>query len=205
MKNCPHCGSHSSALKYLLLETKNFRVVCDVHPIIEGHILIISKNHLSCVGEYSQEIFDEFTNLYEKFSRFIKDMYSSVSSFEHGKIGQTVFHSHTHIIPYSGNPGDIIPEGEEHMATISSLESLQDMYRKDGKYLFFSIGKDMWLVDLKLGAPRFFRDRFAAAFGNPERGDWKEMKRDVGTMAKAQQELGDLQGKWTKYNERIMM
>lgn len=205
MEDCPHCYSDSFALKYPLYETENFRVVCDVHPIVEGHILIIPKEHLSCVGEYSQELFDEFVDLYKKTSHFLINSYGFVSSFEHGKIGQTVFHSHMHLVPYNGDPEDIIKEGKENIRSISDLNSLREAYRKDGKYLFFSIGKDMWLVDLKLGALRFFRDRFATAFGNPERGDWKEMERDMEIMIKAQQELGDLQGKWTKYNERIMM
>ena len=66
--DCPHCNKDSPALKNLLKETENFRVVCDIHPLTEGHILIISKKHLSCVGDYPENIYQEFISLYKFFS-----------------------------------------------------------------------------------------------------------------------------------------
>jgi len=50
-KDCPYCDINSSALRYILEKTKYFYVVCDHNPLIEGHILIISKKHSACVGE----------------------------------------------------------------------------------------------------------------------------------------------------------
>lgn len=46
----------------------------------------------------------------------------------------------------------------------------------------------MWVVDTGLGAPRFFRDRFAAALGKPERGNWKNIHTDEKIMATTHQE-----------------
>ena len=199
--DCPHCNKDSPALKNLLKETENFRVVCDIHPLTEGHILIISKKHLSCVGDYPENIYQEFISLYKFFSNFIKKEYKSVATFEHGKIGQTVFHSHVHLLPYSGELENIIPEGKKFIKSVKDLNSLKNFFERDGKYLFFSIEKNMLLVETKLGVPGFFRDRFSIALGNQDRGNWKIMRKDKNIMKKAVEEIIKLNDKYEKiYN-----
>lgn len=198
-ENCSHCDPRSFALKYPLEVTNNFWVVCDVHPIIEGHILIIPKKHIVCVGAYPKELFQEFIVLYYKISQFIQKTYGKVSSFEHGKIGQTVFHSHVHLLPYKGNPTTIIPEGETKFFKIDDLSQLINIFNKDSQYLFFSIGGNKWVVDTAIGAPRFFRDRFSNALNRPERGNWKNMKNDKQIMTKSNLEIAKLIEQWKIY------
>lgn len=195
--NCPHCDPNSFALKYPLEETKNFWIVCDVHPLVEGHVLIIPKKHLSCIGEYPSDEYLEFLSLFHKYSDFIEKTYGSVSTFEHGKIGQTVFHSHVHLLPYKGNPLEIIPEGLNNLTSFDDFSNLKEIFIQEGKYLFFSISKQKWTVDTKLGAPRFFRDRFANALHVPERGNWKEMDKNLDLMQNATKEMKELQNKWS--------
>lgn len=195
-RNCPHCDPKSFGLKHTLFETKNFRVVCDAHPLMEGHILIIPKLHISCVGEFPKDLFNEFLELYSKFSNFLEKEYGKISAFEHGKIGQTVFHSHVHLLPYAGKPEDIIPEGLNRLTGIPSLSSLKDIYRKDKAYLFFSIGDNLWIVDIKLGKPRFFRDRFAKALGRSQRGNWKVMHKDTKITYEINKEIENLENRW---------
>jgi len=199
--NCPHCDSDSFASKYPLEESNNFRVVCDVHPLIEGHILIIPKKHLSCIGKYSESDYLEFLSLFTKYSDFIKKTYGSVSTFEHGKIGQTVFHSHVHLLPFNGSPTQIIPEGLNSLVSFSNLSHLKDAYLKEGKYLYFSIADQKWTVNTDLGSPGFFRDRFAKALKVPERGNWKDMDRNIDIMEKATTEIKKLQKKWKLYKQ----
>jgi diadenosine tetraphosphate (Ap4A) HIT family hydrolase len=195
-EDCPHCDPNSFALKHPLEETKHFWVVCDVHPLVEGHILIIPKYHLSCVGEYDEGLFREFVELYQRFSNFIKTEYGSISTFEHGKVGQTVFHSHVHLLPFKGKPEEIVPEGKEKLIKIKNFGDLRTAYEKDGQYLFFSIQDKLWLVDLLLGKPKFFRVRFAKALASPERGNWKKMHFNKQIMAKANKEIKRLEGRW---------
>lgn len=199
-RNCPHCDPNSSALKRLLLETEYFRVVCDMHPLVEGHVLIIPKEHLVAVGEYPDSVFQEFVQLYERLSKFIRQTYGVISTFEHGKIGQTVFHSHVHLLPFSGSVVDIIPEGNNYVTAIKSLDKLRTIFQSQQKYLFFSIENKKYLVDTTLGAPRFFRDRFAKALGHPERGNWKQMHDNMKVMKAVEQEIERLESKWGRYN-----
>lgn len=198
-ENCPHCNLSSFATEHLLKETNNFRVVCDVHPLVEGHILIMPKEHLSCMGEYSEELFQEFMKLYDEFSTFLLVTYGSVASFEHGKIGQTVFHSHVHLLPFNGEPSEIILEGKDKLTKMKLLAELNDTFKTNGQYLFFSIGKNLWIVDTALGAPGFFRNRFASALGRSERGNWKRMHADATLMAQAHKEIANLEAQWKEY------
>jgi histidine triad (HIT) family protein len=198
-ENCPHCDPNSFALKHPLKETDNFWVVCDVHPIAKGHVLIIPKAHVSCIGEYPPDLYREFIELYSEFSRFIEKAYGGLSTFEHGKVSQTVFHSHVHIVPFKGTPQEIIPEGENTYTMLKDMNELIDIYNKKGSYLFFSIRKDLWVVDTSIAAPRFFRDRFAKAFGEPEKGNWKEMRSNETLMSEANQHIKELEKAWLSY------
>lgn len=198
-RNCPHCDENSQAFKYPLFETKDFRVICDGHPLIEGHILIIPKQHLSCIGEYPAELLEKFIKLDELVSDFVKKTYGSVSSFEHGKFGQTVFHSHVHYMPYKGNALDIVPEGKHKITKINSIRDLKKYYEKDGGYLYFTIGNDKWIVDPSLVAPRFFRDRFARALGRSERGNWKQMHNDDKLMEEAEIDSKNTIKNWREF------
>lgn len=183
-------------MKDPLFGTEHFHVVCDVHPFREGHVLIIPKDHLSCIGEYPEEVFAEFVRLYGSVSDFIRTTYGSVGTFEHGRFGQTVFHSHIQMFPFEGNPGAIIPEGEDKLRMMRDFLELKPLLERDGGYLFFSIGTDRWTVDPALTAPRFFRDRFAKAMGKPERGNWRMMRQDESIMADVSEEIARTKERW---------
>ncbi len=198
-ENCPHCSISSQAFNYMLEETDNFYIVCDAHPLTEGHILIIPKKHVTCIGEYPEDIFKEFLKLNEKVSQFLISEYKSVSSFEHGVFGQTVFHSHIHYLPFMGRPTDIVPEGEDKLSEVSELTELKSLFDKNGGYLFFSIGQSKWSVDVSIATPRFFRDRYAIALKRPERGNWKKMTSDKRLMEQGREDNTQTQEKWKNY------
>lgn len=194
--HCPHCDPASDAFADALMETEHFRVVCDHHPLIKGHILIIPKAHLSCIGEYPEPVLREYEQCAEQVSRFVQEHYGTVSMFEHGKLGQTVFHSHTHFLPFGGDPLDIIPESMRYCTAIPDLRAVIDIYRRDLGYLLFSINDRMWIVDPALAVPRFFRDRFAVALGRPERGNWKTMHVDRELMEIAGRDNVEVMEQW---------
>lgn len=197
-RSCPHCDPDSQAFRSPLTETENFRIVCDGHPIVEGHILIIPRSHLSCIGEYPDLLLDEFLRLDELVRGFLSDTYGSSAGFEHGVLGQTVFHSHVHYLPFAGSAEDIVPEGADKIRPVGGIGDLSELYQKDRGYLFFSIGGNKWTADPGVSAPRFFRDRFAAALGRPERGNWKVMHEDESVMREAASELRNTQEKWQR-------
>lgn len=186
MKNCLHCNLIT---ENILDQSNNFYVVCDSYPLKEGHILIIPKRHVRCIAQYSSSEFKEFLGIYYQIRKWIEKTYQSkVATFEHGRIGQTVFHSHVHLLPFRGDHHHIIEEGKNKLAPLHSLENLIAIFAIDKKYLFLSIGQSMWTVDLSLAAPRFFRERFAKALGCESRADWKKNYTNPVLLKVAQQE-----------------
>ena len=126
--NCPHCDRTSSAYTYTLLLTEHFSVVCDLHCLEQGHILIIPKKHFSCIADYPPDVYKEFLQLYGKIEAFETEVYASSASFEHGVLGQTVFHSHVHFLPFAGSPTEIVPEGPKYLRSIPSVDSLKRIF-----------------------------------------------------------------------------
>lgn len=194
--NCPHCSITAQRYFFGLEEMEDFRIFCDTHPLTEGHILLVPKEHIACVGAYTKELFTRFRKAHDKVSRFMESAYGSYAVFEHGVFGQSVYHSHVHFIPFRGGIDEIIPEGTEAYVAISDISKLKEYYQKDGGYLFVSIGKEVWVVDPKLTTPRFFRKRFAGALGREEREDWKAMHNDDMTMKQIGNENKQVQIKW---------
>lgn len=188
MADCPHCDSTGWAFRWVLTKSSYFTVLCDVHPLVEGHLLIIPKRHTSCAGEYTKEEWKDFLPLYQRMSDWVLREFGSVATFEHGKIGQTVFHSHIHILPFSGNSEQIVPEGEATLRPLQAVEKLVDIFQQEGQYLYVSINQQKWVVDTSLGVPRFFRDRFAKALGCPQRADWKATSQNPQLMGIGKEE-----------------
>jgi len=194
---CLHCPG-GYALKNYLFVDDDFWIVCDVHPLIEGHIEVIPKKHISCMGALDDAAFDRYKELYKKVTDFLAKTYGDFGVFEHGITGQTVFHAHVHFLPFNKTVDDVVPE-KELIKTISNLDELRHALKKDGKYLFFSIGDNKFLVDTKIGQPRFFRDRFADALGAGERGNWKETEKNEELMKTFDDEVKSLKNKWNKF------
>lgn len=186
--SCPHCDSKGWAFKYLLTQSRYFNILCDVHPLVEGHLLIIPQRHTRCAGEYTAEEWNDFKDVYQQTREWVYRKFGSVATFEHGKIGQTVFHSHIHILPFQGSPEQIVPEGNDKCRSLQGIEELAHIFQQEGHYLYFSIDQQQWVVDISLGAPRFFRDRFAKALGCPQRADWKATSKDPYLMALGKKE-----------------
>ena len=191
---CPHCAG-GFGLKYPLFENDCFWVVCDAHPLTEGHILIIPKKHVSCMGALDGNSFAGFKELYEKVLGFLNKTYGQAGVFEHGITGQTVFHAHMHFLPFNKSAGKVVPE-KESAREISNLDELQREFNKENKYLFLAIGSKKFLVDTALGSPRFFRDRFAKALSAENKGNWKKSEDNAELMKAFEKDIQALKNKW---------
>ena len=198
-KDCPHCKRDSFALKHILWENNFFYIVCDVHPLTKGHILIIPKSHLSCIGAFPQIFFTEFEKQYQKVKNFLIKSYGNYALFEHGVIGQTVFHCHLQCFPFSGRISDIVPEADKYRE-IKKINDLISEYHVHGCYLFVEVENKLFLVNRGIGKPGFFRDRFATYFGHPERGNWKKAKDNQQLKKLFIKDILSLRSSWLQYN-----
>lgn len=93
------CQIKDKLKKQIIFETKNFYLLHDGFPLLEGHFLIIPKTHLDCYLSLSKNLQSEFRELKIKVKTFLSKFYQEPIFFEHGIAGQTVPHAHLHVLP----------------------------------------------------------------------------------------------------------
>ena len=147
------------------------------------------------MGALDKDSFEKYKKLYAKVLDFLNNTYGKAGVFEHGITGQTVFHAHTHFMPFNKPVNEVVPE-KESIKEISILDDIKNEFNKNNKYLFVEINNKKWLVDIKIGFPRFFRDRFAKALGVEERGNWKIAKERYNLGETFDKEIENLKKKW---------
>lgn len=104
MNDCIFCkiakGEIPSATVY---EDDDFRVIMDISPASEGHMIILPKEHAANVYELSDEIASKIYVLAKKLATALKDELDcdgiNILQNNGEAAGQTVFHLHMHIIP----------------------------------------------------------------------------------------------------------
>lgn len=81
-----------------LLENKNFIVIEDANPKVEGHCLVIPKRHSNNFLDFPKRDYEDFLNtVREAVGQFVGDFNLVVNN---GSVaGQVVNHFHLHVLP----------------------------------------------------------------------------------------------------------
>ncbi|HEG43312.1 MAG TPA: hypothetical protein ENH94_04600 [Phycisphaerales bacterium] len=111
--NCKYCSGFlkqgydktNSPWDEILFETDNFVVVSTLGAIVEGWLLIVSKDHYLCMGALPKSLWPELLDLKSFFSNLLTEIYGPITMFEHGPhsekldIGCGIDHAHLHLVP----------------------------------------------------------------------------------------------------------
>jgi diadenosine tetraphosphate (Ap4A) HIT family hydrolase len=164
----------------IIEETNNFRVIATLGQIVEGYVIITPREHYPCMGAMPEELINEFSELKEEFDKRITRKYSKPIHWEHGIIGQTIFHAHSHLIPF--------PEGKDLFARfrkdfpeykeLSSMLELKNVWKEKGVYVYYE-DKDSKKHAFFTGIfPMYARYLSAEELGAPEKGNWRNIPKD---------------------------
>ncbi len=104
MSTCIFCQSDLD----IVLENKTCVAFYDIHPVSNGHLLIIPKAHKVDYFELSLEEKADMDDLILRGKQFLDQLYQPDGyniGFNCGDVaGQSVFHCHGHLIPrYKGD------------------------------------------------------------------------------------------------------
>ena len=150
-KNCYFCSYHKKderKLGNILYETKNFYLKLGYGIITAGHIMIVSKQHLPCFGALqNKNHIKEFEELINKTCDYLKQTFNSndIIMCEYGGCGQSVFHSHLHLIPATSNFKQIFHKNQnlldnkyiyKYDITVQDIISMEKEYFKEKKCNF---------------------------------------------------------------------
>lgn len=129
---CTFCKR--TEISYILKETPNFLLAADHAPLVEGHILIIPKQHFTCYGEVPAKLDTELLSLKHEVQRFFTRYYASPVFWEHGIFKQTVFHAHLHCFPWGISGYNL--EENLHNVIVSSQAEVRQWYTFQGHYFY---------------------------------------------------------------------
>ncbi|MCA9371978.1 hypothetical protein KC726_03710 [Candidatus Woesebacteria bacterium] len=93
--DCPHCPG-GFGLRAVLEETERLWIVADVHPLVQGHILVILREHVSCIGAMNQSDLESYKNIYDTVKQFIKK-YTVRAQFLNTVLSDKLFFMPTYI------------------------------------------------------------------------------------------------------------
>jgi diadenosine tetraphosphate (Ap4A) HIT family hydrolase len=188
---CELAGMEENNLCYLIFnrklnrvvkETKNFVVLPTIGQIVEGYLLIVPKEHFSCIGALSAELFDELREIKNLCRTALNKAYNSKCIFyEHGTVGKTfekragccTDHAHLHAVPVEV---DLLSDIQQNYKAkqIEKLEDLCKKYETKTPYLFYENNcGDMYVFDAPLVVSQYFRMLLAKKLGVENKWDWR--------------------------------
>ena len=92
-----------------IAESNNFFAIKDIHPVAEGHLLVIPKKHFVTLLDIPDNLGEELLNFLKKVSSYLLDkklgdaFNIAMSNLE--PAGQEVMHAHIHVIPRKEGDG----------------------------------------------------------------------------------------------------
>lgn len=180
MTNCVFCNF--SKIKDRTIATLyNINIVITLGQITNGgYLLLVPRKHSPCLGSLNKQETEKLETILYLTKTILEDEYQSpITIFEHGIVGQTVTHSHLHLLPtkmelYKRIALDFPSSKFE---SIENLTQLQSLYQKRQEpYLLWSTSNNKYLVCWNPPAePEYLRTLSATALGVPERASWRKM------------------------------
>jgi diadenosine tetraphosphate (Ap4A) HIT family hydrolase len=130
--DCTFC--QRSKVADILTETPHFLLAADHAPLVEGHLLVIPKNHYACYGDVPSRLDEELFAIKDELRQFYAQYYAPVVFWEHGVFRQTVFHAHLHCFPWGNLSYDL--DSQVHNALVSGQEDIRSWYHAQGHYFY---------------------------------------------------------------------
>lgn len=164
--NCLFCNNP----EHVVAETDNFYIKVGKSIVTEGHVMIISKEHLKAIFAMNDSLLNEFTTLKDKLTKFLQDRYFDPFIVEHGGVMQSVFHGHMHFVPRKSNfydeqdqfknmLEDYLKKHEEiKYEDINNLNRVLDIFKEDNEYLYFEQGNKKLVIRTKLLTKKYIED-----------------------------------------------
>lgn len=150
-KECIFCNEEDIG-EGLLYQSDNFFIRAAVRGAISpGHVLLISKKHLSCFGAMTEDLDVEYSEVLNKTFDKVANSFSLPILIEQGIHGQSVEHAHLHFAPAISpwydftktKLKDYIPQ-EIKVESAHCINDVRRIFKEDGQYV--TIQQDEHLI-----------------------------------------------------------
>lgn len=179
-KPCPFCDRNQLGTERLIGSLGSLDIFATLGQISDGgYLLLIPRQHVPCLGavpnvrELEQAIGRLRVVLAEEYRSF------GVTMFEHGVVGQTVFHAHLHVIPENIAIGRRVRGDFPHhpIEEFADFRAFHFAYALEQRpYLLWRECGGRILVCWNPPAlPGYLRGVVGEALQKPERVNWRTM------------------------------
>ncbi len=162
----------------ILFETPSLYVVPDKFPLIPGHMLIISKEHVACYAAASHDVLNELEQAAAFVRRFLRDAYGAgpgLALWENGVRGQSIFHAHAHLFPTGGQwlqPS--FATTYDGVLAVDSWDTVKHEYQQSGGYRLVDFEDSRYLLTDENLAMKAAHEAFMAVIGvEYADGEWR--------------------------------
>lgn len=110
---------------YTIYEDEIVKVILDINPVSNGHMLIIPKTHYVNLMDIDDSVLSHIMNISKELYKKYKDKLNmdGLSITQNNDYGQEVKHYHLHLIPrYENDNIEFIKP--------TNLDSVEDVYKK---------------------------------------------------------------------------
>ena len=178
----------------LILERDGFIAIPSIGQMVEGYLLIVTKQHYTSMGSLPVDDLNELNTIMEEVRGLLADTYGRPIFFEHGSMkdvnsgGCGIDHAHIHAVPLPDNT-DVLPDIQEALegVEIASLADLSERARQNKPYLFYENQKGIkYLFDVKNIPCQYMRRILGKRLGCQE-WDWRTYGREeklISTLAR---------------------
>ena len=177
MNDCNFCELDKSIYyNKVIEETNNFFVIPTLGALVEGYVMIVSKEHVNSIIELDDVVLGEYNELIKKYRSIFKDLYGKYPIvFEHGTPNingfctSCVIHAHSHIVNHNyKNENEII-----QTLNFEKINSIGDI--KYQNYIFYqnSLGERFVTYEYK-PVRQMMRLLIAKDLEIEEKYNWRE-------------------------------
>jgi len=172
-------GIHNRVLD----ESENFIAIPSISPIVEGHVMIIPRYHISSMCQIKATEKSEFLNFAQNMIHAVERIYGDAAITEHG-IGNGKFggcgvtHAHLHIIPIEKKISceilkqiseDFVVSGPIHLSGIFETGD------SNHSYLIYGESLNKLYVSFQESIPSQYIRKSIAHHTSKSSWDWRQM------------------------------
>jgi len=171
----------------ILFQNEHFFLTPSLGPLVEGHLLACSKEHLTAMGYLDKDWGRKLRSIRQKVESVFQDIYNSkVLLFEHGEVkvyreckssGSCVDHMHLHFLPLELSLREDLAEDGMNIQEIDGLAKLCDFVNKNKSYLFVQDKSGKYVATFDYNIPSQYLRQLVAEKIELQEWDWKKYPR----------------------------
>lgn len=167
-------------------QTEHFAVICDLAPLVEGHLLLLPKPHVVSFGRIASDLWRELLDLSAACETNLTSLYEAPIVLEHGSStteenSACVTHAHWHFLPTDLNLQSRLEADGLKGKAISSPQELSVVGGSDRPYIYYrrASTNSMYVFDVGLRKGRqYIRSILGDRLGIPDpEWDWAHTQR----------------------------